>query len=392
MISVADALQLLVEGVTSTTEVITLPLRDGRNHILAQSVSSPINMPPFNQSAMDGYAVCMESDHYRVIGEIKAGDTDYPQLKVGEAVRIFTGALVPETADAVVMQEQVEREGAIIKIDAPITKQQNIRFEGEQIIKGTVALEKGSKLTPAAIGFLAGLGIKSLKVYQKPSIAIVTTGNELIPPGQPIKKGQIYESNAWMLQAALHSIGFEDTQCFTVSDTLAGTTALLDQVISTHSLTLITGGISVGDHDYVHNALSALSVKEIFYKVRQKPGKPLFFGTKNEASVLALPGNPAAALTCFYIYAWQALERMSGTKNFSHSWLRMTAINPFRKKGDRAQFLRAHYSPKGVEILEAQNSSMLRTFSDANALVFMAENEYEINRGDIVNVLIVPHL
>lgn len=377
-----------VETYTKPLNTSNQPLSKSIHHILAEDVLSPINMPPFRQSAMDGYALNMhDSNTYNFIGEIKAGDNNHPELKQGEAVRIFTGAAVPDTANAVIMQEKVVASNKHITIEDTVTENKNIRPFGEQVKKDSIALKKGTVLNPAAIGFLTTLGITEVKVYQKPKIAIVTTGNELVEAGQPLQYGQIYESNSLMLQSALETLGYDNVTPHKVADDYDSTQNLLENVIATNDLVLITGGISVGDYDFVGKALNTLNVEQVFYKVKQKPGKPLFFGKKENTSIFALPGNPAASLSCFYIYVRTALERLSGNTNYQLPKTIKKSATSYTKKGDRAQFLKAIIKEDIVEILDGQSSAMLQTFALANALAFVPEDIFEINVGDDIEVI-----
>ncbi len=209
MISIEEAMNAVIENTGKISSEIYLPIENGSNSILSQDVSSPINMPPFRQSAMDGYALNLHEDlSYSIIGEVKAGDSHQPILSKGEAIRIFTGAPVPDSANAVVMQEKVIVKDGTIVIESNPPKECNIRPMGEQVEKGELALKKGTKLTPAALGYLSSLGLTEVSVYKKPSIAIVTTGNELVEAGEPLTYGKIYESNSVMLKSALLSLGF----------------------------------------------------------------------------------------------------------------------------------------------------------------------------------------
>jgi molybdopterin molybdotransferase len=391
MISVKQAIKIVEQDIVKTKAFKTLNLESAIGYFLFKDIVSPINMPPFHQSAMDGYAISLHNQtNYKVIDEVKAGDNHIPILKKGEAVRIFTGAPVPETANAVLMQEKVEVENKTITITSPISINQNIRPLGEQIKTGETALKKGTKLTPAAIGFLASLGISEIPVYKKPSIAIVVTGNELAQAGETLAYGQIYESNAIMLSTALKNLGYNQIKIHKVNDDYQKTLHLLDDVISKNDVVLISGGISVGDYDFVGKALQELKVEELFYKVKQKPGKPLFFGKKGIKIIFALPGNPAAALSCFYVYVQIALQKFSGNSNFSLTKIKAVSKSNYTKKVDRSQFLKANYRNGNVEILEGQNSSMLHTFALANAFVFVPETTFDIKINDSVEVILLP--
>ncbi|TWO32732.1 molybdopterin molybdotransferase MoeA [Seonamhaeicola sediminis] len=391
MISIEDALFKVKRNVNPLLKEDVKVIEKANGYYLYKDVISPINMPPYRQSAMDGYALHLHNDlHYKLIGEVKAGDGHEPNLKKGEAVRIFTGAPVPDTANAIMMQEKVISNNDTISIEHQINLEQNIRPLGEQVKEGDIALKKGTKLTPAGIGYLTSLGITEVSVYKKPSIAIVTTGNELIEPGQELKYGQIYESNSKMLQGVLYSLKFYDVTLHKVEDDYEKTVNLLRSIIKNNDLVLITGGISVGDYDYVGKALNELQVEEIFYKVQQKPGKPLFFGKKENTSIFALPGNPAAALTCFYVYVYIALQNMMERTDTELPRTQAKSISKFVKRGDRPQFLKAIYNDGEVELLEGQNSSMLQTFALSNALVFVPAEISEVHMGDVLETIVLP--
>lgn len=392
MISISEAISIIKVNGKPLLEPTVKPVEKSGGYELFKDVQSPISMPPFRQSAMDGYALNLHDNFsYQLIGEVKAGDGDKIQLKKGEAVRIFTGAAVPDSANAIVMQEKVKVNGNTITILEQIPLEHNIRPLGEQVKANDVALKKGTKLTPAAIGYLISLGITTVPVFKKPNIAIVTTGNELIEPGQELSYGKIYESNSKMLLSALYNLKFYDVTLYKVEDDYTKTVEALNTAINDNDLVLITGGISVGDYDFVGNALNELQVEELFYKVKQKPGKPLFYGKKKETQVFALPGNPAAALSCFYVYVYITLQKMMNREALELPRVTATVSNEFRKKGDRPQFLKGIYNNEGkVEILDGQNSSMLQTFALSNALVFTPENISEIKSGDKIEVILLP--
>lgn len=391
MISVSEALDIVKDSIEIGDQFEVREVDSARGYILFESVVSPIDMPPFRQSAMDGYALNLgDNSTYHLVGEIKAGDNIQPNLQRGQAVRIFTGAPVPNSANAVIMQEKTSVENNTLIVEASMQPDENIRPMGEQVSNGQIALEKGTLLTPAAIAFLASLGITKVKVHAKPSVAIVVTGNELAEAGSTLSYGQIYESNATMLGAALEGLGYPKPSIFKVLDDYQSTVEHLKLAIDSHEMVLVSGGISVGDYDFVGKALREIGVTELFYKVRQKPGKPLFFGMKSRKAIFALPGNPAAALSCFYMYAFPALERLSGNPDFSLHRIQVPSRTSFQKKGERAQFLKARYINGGVEILDGQSSAMLHTFALSNALVFLPETKMEVSVNEPVEVLLLP--
>ena len=391
MISISEAIAIVKQHGKPLLQNCTKSVEKAGGYILFEDVLSPINMPPFPQSAMDGYALHLHDDlNYKLVDEIKAGDHHEPKLKKGEAVRIFTGAPVPITANAVIMQEKVTKTKTTISKAHTITPMLNIRPLGEQVKAGAIALKKGTKLTPAAIGYLISLGITKVVVYKKPDIAIITTGNELIEAGKTLSHGKIYESNSKMLLSALYNLKFYNVELYKVEDDYNATLNTLKAAIAAHDLVLITGGISVGDYDFVGKALNELRVKELFYKVKQKPGKPLFYGKKDNTQIFALPGNPAAALTCFYIYVYITLQQFMDRTTVELPRVEARAKNAFDKRGDKPQFLKGIYKNGMVELLDGQSSSMLQTFALSNALVFIPAEVSRIEIDSLVTAIVLP--
>jgi len=391
MISVEQALDIVQKSIVPTLDFEHIYVAKAMGCILFEDIISPINMPPFRQSAMDGYALFLNGENtYNIIGEVKAGDRHQPSLKKGEAVRIFTGAPVPSSANAVIMQEKVTVKQHELILESAVSVNDNIRPLGEQVSKNQIALKKGTMITSAAIGFITSLGITEIVVYTQPSIAIVVTGNELVEAGKDLAFGQIYGSNAVMLTSALNKSGFQNVSSFKVDDDYNKTLDVLGQVISNYDVVLVSGGISVGDYDFVGKALQELGVEQVFYKVKQKPGKPFFFGKKEKKVVFALPGNPAAALSCFYIYVNPALQKMSGNMNYRSAKIKARSESDYTKKGDRSHFLKAIYRNGRAEILDGQSSSMLHTFALANALVYVPEALESIKVNDEVEVILLP--
>ena len=386
MTPVTEALQI-IRDTASSLESVTVKLIDALELTLAQDISSPINMPPFNQSAMDGYAVCEHSENeYKIIGEVKAGNHSDLILKPGESTRIFTGAMVPKGANSVVKQEDTTRVESSVKIHTELKTGMNIRPAGEQIRQDDVALAKGSQLNPGAIGFLAMLGITEVLVYRKPKISVIATGSELVKPGQELVSGEIYESNTFTLQAALKKYGFS-CEISSVEDDYASTKKSVSDGLDTSDVVIVTGGISVGDYDFVGSVLDELKVQTGFYKVKQKPGKPLYFGKKGSKIVFALPGNPAAVLSCFYIYVLPALKLLTGNDSKFEPYESLILSDSYSKSANLTHFLKAHAEDGKVTLLGSQSSAMLNSFVDSNCLVVMKQEREEWKAGDPVEVI-----
>ncbi len=390
MISVNEALSK-IEIHKQTAVPVKRHITQCLGYVIAEDIFSLIDMPPFRQSAMDGYAVNHDqSNTYKLIGEIKAGDPADIILKKNEAVRIFTGASVPNTANAVIMQEKIDVTNTLISSQEIPKNEQNIRPKGEQIKKNTLALTKNTTLTPTNLSFLASLGFDELLVYPKPKVGIVITGSELITPGTPLAPGKIYESNSILLSTTLQNEQINDFTVYKVKDDYQSTEDLLKKVINENDFVLVSGGISVGDYDFVGKALEKIGVTEIFYKIKQKPGKPLFFGKKDTTYVFALPGNPASALTCFYIYALPLLRNFSHCEKIHLTKKVKKISHNYEVKGIRAQFLKAKITNEFVEVLDLQSSAMIHGFNEANALVFITENTNFIKKLQEVEVILLP--
>lgn len=392
MISVEEAKKRVFESVEKT-QAEKILLKDALNYYLAEDVYAPIDVPLFTQSAMDGYAFKFSDVNLplKIVDLIPAGDTRKIVIDKGEAVRIFTGSKVPESCDTVVMQEltDIEDEMLLVK-DAGLKLGGNVRKKGYQIKSGEIALTKGSQLNAAAIGFLSSLGITEVYVSNKPKVAIIATGSELVKPGMSLLEGQIYESNSSMLSAALDNMGIE-SRVIVVKDDIIATKSRIKELLFEADMLILSGGISVGDYDFVKEALETNGVKEIFYKIKQKPGKPLYFGKQNEKLVFALPGNPAASLSCFYIYVYPAIKLLLGA---NHPELRLFSLpinQDYIKKEGRAQFLKARINQESVSIMEGQESDALQSFAEADGLVYVSAEVEKLHKGTLVEVYILPN-
>lgn len=381
MISVSEAIQH-IEDYCKPNKVVQKPIQKVRNRILAEDVKSQINMPPFKQSSMDGYAF-RYSDKvvYTIVGEIQAGSAVNFVLQEGEAVRIFTGARIPDDADTVVMQEHTSVVENVLTIEKLPKLHSNVRPLGEQIKSDTIALKKGTLLNEAAIGFLAGLGVEKVSVYKKPSISILVTGNELKQVGESLEEGQVYDSNSITLKLALRQLGIKNVVIDKVGDTLKATKKAIQKHLKKSDVVLISGGISVGDYDFVKDSLEANGVSEVFYKVNQKPGKPLWFGHKDKQIVFALPGNPASSLSCFYVYVLPLLRAKLGYRNYHLPRIQVKASDSIKNIHGKTLFLKGSIDNNEAIQLTGQASSMLKSFAVSNALLVVPEEVTTVDKG-----------
>ncbi|MBZ4191340.1 gephyrin-like molybdotransferase Glp [Niabella beijingensis] len=392
MISVNEAKNTIHLNTTRLPPV-TVDLKDASGKVLGETLYASVNSPGFPQAAMDGYAFAyrdLNEEGLTVIATLQAGSGGGLVLQQGQASRIFTGAAVPKGADTVVAQEKTIRSANRLRIeDLQLKPGANIRLLGAEIQSGQPVLEKGVLLTPAATGFLATAGCHKIPVYPDPAVIIIATGKELCPPGQPLKPGQVYESNSYALTAALLAAGIRSVVVRFADDTLDEVTALLRAALAAGDLVLLTGGVSVGDFDFVLRAAESCNVITLFHKVKQRPGKPLFFGKKEERLVFGLPGNPAAALTCFYEYVLPAIAGQTG-RPLSLNSIRVPATERICKSHPFTQFLKGYYNGHTVLSLEAQESYRMRSFATANCLIVLGADQYECEKGEPVEIHLLP--
>ena len=409
LISVDEAKALIKDRVVALAPSRML-LRDALGLRLAEDIFSPVSMPGFAQSAMDGYAFSwagyQQFGALQIVGEVAAGAAEAgPRPAPNQAVRIFTGAPVPEGFDTVVMQEKVRVDDGLLYVeDAALVQGRNVRLVGSEIVQGALAMEAGTQITPAAVGFLASLGLTHVRVIPSPRIALIVTGDELQTPGAPLSFGQVYESNSQLLQMALQWLRFSQVKIHYAKDDLSSLTETLAAAAQVSDLVLLTGGVSVGDYDFVPKAAAAAGVEPVFHKIKQKPGKPLFFGVRedahaksdlgsaNQAVVFGLPGNPASVLTCFYQYVTLALEKLTGTR-VSPVGCRAQLQSDYQKPAGLTHFLKAdlrapehEQATATVYLMGAQESFRLSSFAVSNAIIEIPAETTTVEKGDWVTV------
>jgi molybdopterin molybdotransferase len=398
MISVAEA-KKIIESHANPLKPKKVSISEAAGKILAEDIYSSADFPPFPQSSMDGYAFRFEDWQKKISlvieGEMAAGVDEKMILALGKATRIFTGAPLPEGADTVVMEEKVvvkeAKDGKFFLLiqDEHLQQGSNVRPKGSEINKGNLAIKKNSVLSPAAIGFLAGVGIAEVMVFPSPSISLIITGKELQEPGKPLLFGQVYESNSLALSAVLKQFHFNDIQIFHADDDISIVTRVLGSALQQSDIVLLSGGISAGEYDFVLQAAVDCGVTKLFHKVKQRPGKPLFFGVKDNKLVFGLPGNPSSVLTCFYEYVLPALEILT-KKRVTLQTLKAPLEKPFSKTALLTNFLKGFYKGEVVEILPAQESFRLSSFAKANCLVQIDEEVMNCSKGEMVTIHLIP--
>lgn len=391
MISVAEAKAIINKSIAALLPVELL-LAEAAHHTVAQDVFATIDIPAFEQSSIDGYAIKFadKNSPLKIKGEMAAGTTESFFITNGEAARIFTGAPLPDGADTVVMQEKIVVENnQIIIQDDGLQQGNHVRNKGAEVKAGSLAMQQGTYLSPAAIGFLAGIGITKVAVYPMPSVTIIVTGKELQDPGNALAYGQVYESNSYSLRAALQQAGIKNLMVVHADDDLEELKNLLADALANSDVVLLTGGVSVGDYDFVIEATKLCGVQQQFHKVKQRPGKPLYFGMKEAKPVFGLPGNPSSVLSCFYNYVLPALEALSNKKNSIEIVSASLTKNHSKQKG-LTHFLKGHFEQGTVTPLGAQESFRLSSFAQANSLICLKEERGDYAEGETVEVYLLP--
>lgn len=399
LITVDQALELILQH-TQVLATERLKLNQALNRYLAEDIYSGINLPLFSQSAVDGYALCTQSAieperEFQLIGEIRAGQQGKLQLQDGQAVRIFTGAKIPLGTTTVARQEIVQViDSSKIKITEQLKIHADIRDVGEEISVGQLLANKGQQLSVGAIASLSMAGINTVKVFQYPKVAVVITGDEVAESIEDFAAGKIFDANGPLIEAWFQQAG-QQVEIFHVADTEAAVRNLIQELSASYDLILTTGGVSVGDYDFIRPLALDLGFEQIFWKVKQKPGKPMFFAQlqRNDSShcyLLGLPGNPAAVYVGMQIYTATLLNALQGHKS-QPNWFNAVLSHDL-KMDARERFLRMsasfEQSVLRVKSLSKQQSHMLSNLMQANCLVRIPAGK-SLKEGDIVQGLFI---
>ena len=380
---------------TERSETSWKPISEAHGFAVAEDQFSPIDLPVFDQSAMDGYAFKFADWNagasLKIVSEIRAGIKSEREIGTGEAARIFTGAAIPAGADTVIMQEKTSVQAGELKIlDSSFSIGTNVRKAAAEFHRNQLLCKKGSSLKAGRIGLLAAAGIDKIKVHEFPKTGIIVTGDELTKPGEKLIPGRIYESNSIMLDAALRAMGIPPAFLKSAPDHEEELSAAINSGIQSSDILIITGGVSVGKFDFVKKIVESLGVKTIFHGVLQKPGKPLYFGKIANKLVFGLPGNPVSALTCFYEYVYPAVRQSAGFTDASLPQTVCALESELRKPKNLAVFLRAARKNNLVSIFPNQESHMLSSYAFSDSLVYVPEGIDFLKKGSEVDVHILP--
>ncbi len=369
---------------------------------LAEDVAAPEDLPRFPISAMDGYAVPLDvlreiasggRVQARVVGEIAAGSSPPESPSgAGEVVRIFTGGALPAWARAVVMQERCERLGDEVVLSGPVREGQHLRPQGGDVRRGATVMRVGARILPPDVALLAALGVPAVRVGRRPRLGLVITGSELSDEAV-LRSGQIHDSNGPMLEVAARACGAAHVSRARVGDSQAAIEEAVGPLLETADAVCLSGGVSVGDHDHVKDALAALGVERVFWQVAERPGKPLYFGAWRERPVFGLPGNPASSLATFLAMVWPALRRLEGAQPAVPSRRARLAV-PVSTVPGLTALVRGRTLPESVERLVEpsgeQDSHLLLSFARADCLIMCPPGNETLAAGAEVDVLPFP--
>lgn len=402
MVTVEDALQQILEAVKPLPlEKINLFAALGR--VLGEDIVSGRDIPPNDNSAMDGYALRAEDTAgasrstprtLRVIEDIPAGYLPKKKVGAGEAIRIMTGAPIPEGADAVLQVEETERAGSDVRIFAALRARTNIRLAGEDVKKGDPVISRGNIIRPAETGMLAALGRSFICVHQRPAVAILATGDELLDIDEPVSPGKIVNSNSYALTAQVLECGGIPIQLGIAKDTKEDLAAKFRAALCADVI-ISSGGVSVGDYDFVKDVITELGSEMKFWQVAMRPGRPLAHGTLAGKPLFGLPGNPVSSMVSFEQFVRPALLKMMGHRNLFRKSVQAVLKETISEKGGFRYFLRAQVRFEDgrytVTTTGEQGSGILKSMVLANGLIVIPPNLSRLEKGDTVTVQLVDH-
>lgn len=394
-LNVQDAQQRIAKLISPVTAWKKCALRDALGYVLHQSIISPINVPPHHNSAMDGYAIHssdMIGDVFTVnqVGTAFAGQPYTGEINTGECIRIMTGAMMPADCDTVIMQEHVAADNNNITIHGNHQTGQNVRYAGEDLETGEVVLSEGHKITPADLGLIASLGIGEIMVKRKLRVAFFSTGDELRSIGESLAAGQIYDSNRYTLYGMLKRLDVDIIDMGVVPDQKQALRDALQLATEQADVVLTSGGVSVGEADYVKEILAEIGQVD-FWKIAMKPGRPLAFGKIDDALFFGLPGNPVSVMVTFYQFVIPALQQLSGQEPQARQVMQINCVSPIKKRPGRFEFQRGilfenEQGQTQVKTTGEQGSGILRSMSVANCFILLEQDCAGIEPNTMVTV------
>ncbi len=390
-----QAINKIVGTIKSIKITEKVNIKDALHRTISSTVRAPINVPSFRNSAMDGYALNLNDlklNKFQLseVGVSFAGKPFQSPLRKGETIRVMTGALIPKNADAVVMKEMVSRKDMLINFSQHIKKNQNIRFIGEDIRKGKIVFKRGDELNFSGLSILSSLGIEYVNVFCKPKISYFSSGDELVPTGKKLQQGQIYDSNRYLLHGLLKDLPVSFSDLGIVKDKKTHLVKKLERASSISDIIITTGGVSVGDADYIKDALEEVGSVG-FWKIAIKPGRPLAFGKINSCYFFGLPGNPVSAAVTFQLFVIPAINKILSQKSKKTILIKAISKSKLKKKPGRTEYKRAIMSIKNnqiyVETTGLQGSNIMMSMLKANCYIRLSTDVSDVREGDTVEVI-----
>ncbi len=397
MIPVAEALDLVLQHCPVLgDETVALDRCVGRT--LRQDVVSPHDHPPFDRVMMDGFAVRAAdlegTDHLPLHGEAAAGRPDVEPLRPGHCARAMTGAVLPSGADSVVMVERTSEADGVVRFEGSVRRGQHVAWRGEEARAGQTLLRSGEVITGVGVATIAAAGLATVRVARRPTLAVVSTGDELVPVDADPGPGQIRDTNSWSLAAQAGWEGLARVERLVARDDPADLDAVLGRALES-DIVVLSGGVSAGRYDLVPGALESLGVRRVFHQVFQKPGKPLWFGTRGETLVFGTPGNPLATVVSFHLYVRAAIAAMTGQRHDDPEFRgTLTADAAYRGRRDLHVFVRADWAGDGFEVtpLPGRGSADVFAAARANAMLALPAGDHALTAGQEVRFrMLGPH-
>ena len=398
-LSLEESTRILQEHCTSVTETEICSLNDVIGRILAQDVTAGHEQPPFPRSPLDGYAVRSEDIagagketpvKLKVIDEVTAGHVSGKYVESGTAVRIMTGAPIPDGADCIVKQEDTDYGADYVEIYRSVRAWGNYCFAGEDYKKGTVLLKEGMILGAVEIGVLSSLGLTEVAVYRRPKVMVLTTGDEVVLPGKPLGPGQIYDSNLIILSSRMKQWDMEVVYAGQSEDEPEATAELIRRYIQDVDLVVTTGGVSVGKKDIIHDVFKILPCRQLFWKVAIKPGMPTLCGMYQDKLLICLSGNPYGAVANLELLVRPVLAKMTGRDDLELSRREAVLENSYLKRSPTTRYLRAHYQDGRVRIAAGSNDSgILSSMCGCNCMIEIPAGTEQLLEGDRVCVVLI---
>ncbi|MBS6500256.1 MAG: molybdopterin molybdotransferase MoeA [Clostridium sp.] len=395
-ISLEEAIEILNNNVNNL-DIEEVDLIDGLNRVISENIYAQINNPPFNKSAMDGYALIsnnteLSNRKFKVIDKVYAGGVCSSAVNEDTAVRIMTGAPIPKGANAVIKQEDVTLEDDFIILKKNIKENENICIKGEDISKGSLLLKSSKKLDYADIGILASSGINKMKVYKKPKIAFISTGDEVVDIGLALGEGKIYNSNKYSILSRIKEFGYEAKYIAHINDNFHEIGSYIEEISNEVDLIITTGGVSVGEKDLLKDAIDTTSGEKLFWKITIKPGSAVLCSRVNKSIVISLSGNPTAALTTFELLVKPTLEKLSGYQEIKINREKAILSKDIKKKSPQRRFIRGYVEVNNckqyVHITQTKSGNgILSSAINSNCIIEIETNNDGKNQGDLVDII-----